>query len=247
MQNVLILRRGHPLLDGQRRADGTLLLFSEVLAAPQRDWPAGAVPCGFPFPDALQDQERDPALERFLEQGPPPIAFTLGSAAPYAGGGDLFSTAVAAVRSIGLRAVLLAGPRAEALGVLPPEFLVLRSAPYRRVFAACAAVVHAGGIGACAEGLRAGRPQVAILFNHDAFDNGARLERLGVAVPLSRAHVTLEGLARALTHALGAETVRRAEALAGRVRAEDGVARACDRIEAILPGGRPRQRPATIL
>ena len=59
-----------------------LALFSGLLAAPQPDWPASTVLCGFPRYDGAPPDERTRAvLEAFLAAGEPPIVFGLGSSA----------------------------------------------------------------------------------------------------------------------------------------------------------------------
>ena len=52
--------------------------------------------------------------------------------------------------------------------------------PFSRVFPHCAAVVHHGGIGTCAQGLAAGVPQLIMAMAHDQPDNAWRLRELNV-------------------------------------------------------------------
>ena len=79
------LPRGEqPLLAGQHSPEMVLALFSSVLAKPQRDWPANTRVTGFPFYDRrdfLGDTGTSKDLWQFLDAGPPPIVFTLGSSA----------------------------------------------------------------------------------------------------------------------------------------------------------------------
>ena len=53
--------------------------------------------------------------------------------------------------------------------------------PSHRSFPNCAAVVHHGGIGTCAQALAAGVPQLTMPLAFDQPDNATRLRRLGVA------------------------------------------------------------------
>ena len=53
--------------------------------------------------------------------------------------------------------------------------------PFSSVFPLCAAVVHHGGIGTCAQALAAGVPQLTMPLAFDQPDNATRLSRLGVA------------------------------------------------------------------
>ena len=52
--------------------------------------------------------------------------------------------------------------------------------PFSRVLPRCAAMVHHGGVGSCAQGLAAGVPQLTMPLGFDQPDNATRLWRLGV-------------------------------------------------------------------
>ena len=95
------------------------------------------------------------------------------------------------------------------------------------------ALVHHGGMGTTAAGLRAGVPAVAIPFTADQPFWGRRIHQLGVGPrPIPRRKLTVEGLAEAIRAMTGDQGMRqRAAQLGERVRAEDGVERAVEVIE----------------
>ena len=98
-----------PIFEGQHSPQRVLALFSPLMGAPQPDWPAQTLATGFPFYDqAEHGQGIDPDLERFLDAGPPPVVFTLGSSAVQRAG-NFYHESLAAVRRLGCRAVLLVG------------------------------------------------------------------------------------------------------------------------------------------
>ena len=70
----------NPLVDGQSPLLH-LALFSRLLAGMQPDWPPQTRITGFPFHDRDSDAGLPAELARFLDAGPPPIVFTLGSSA----------------------------------------------------------------------------------------------------------------------------------------------------------------------
>ena len=106
-------------------------------------------------------------------------------------------------------------------------------------FAASAAIVHQAGSGTLAEALRAGRPMLAVPFGHDQPDNAARAKRLGVARVVPAARYTAAAAEHALRRLLmSAGAAERAAAVGRTVWAEDGMARACSLIEAVLQGDR---------
>ncbi len=112
----------------------------------------------------------------------------------------------------------------QALSV-PDNVFVLDSAPHSWLFPRMAAVVHHGGAGTTAEGLRAGVPSVIVPFIFDQPFWGKRVQALGVGpAPIPRNRLTAEKLARAI-HIAGTqpEMRERAAALGRAIRAEEGV------------------------
>jgi rhamnosyltransferase subunit B len=220
-----------PLFEGQHSPQRVLAMFSPVLAAPQPDWPPNTLATGFPFYDqAEHGQEIDPELERFLDAGPPPVVFTLGSSAVQQPG-RFYHESLVAVRSLVCRAVLLTGGNSLS-EPLPPGTVAFPYAPYSRIFPRAAAIVHQGGIGTCAQALVSGRPMLVVPFAFDQPDNAARLQRMGVArtIPRAnykgrRAHLELEHLLNDTSYA------ERAAAVARKLAEENGVRAASDAIE----------------
>jgi len=81
LRRELGLRSGKdPLFEGRNSPYQVLALFSRVLGEPQADWPANTLITGFPFYDE-NDSGLAPELAKFLDEGEPPIVFTLGSSA----------------------------------------------------------------------------------------------------------------------------------------------------------------------
>jgi UDP:flavonoid glycosyltransferase YjiC (YdhE family) len=220
---------GHPLYEGQFSPYGTLALFSPVLGPPQPDWPPHAVATGFVF---HQDgQELDPGLRAFLDAGEPPIVFTLGSSAVGAPG-RFWDESLEAARRLKQRAVLLVGRGDPPVGAgSSSDVCVVDYAPHAPLFARGSVIVHHGGVGTTAQGLRAGRPMLVVPHAHDQPDNAFRASRLGVARVLDAGHYRAPDVAAHLRHLLGAERYRaRAREVGAIVAAERGIDRACEMI-----------------
>ncbi|MDX2153943.1 MAG: glycosyltransferase [Bryobacteraceae bacterium] len=177
----------NPLFEGQHSPRLALALFSPVLGKPQPDWPSSVVQTGFPLYDKHHEHQRmPPAVERFLDAGPAPIVFTLGSSAVGAAG-PFYRESVEAARRLGARALLLTGTHPQELPLPLPETVATAAyAPHSEVFPRAAAVVHQGGIGTTAQALLSGRPMLVTPFSHDQFDNALRCRRLGVAHSLNQ-------------------------------------------------------------
>jgi rhamnosyltransferase subunit B len=223
----------NPVFEGQHSPTLVLALFSSCLASPQADWPAGVQVTGAIPYNGPRDTPLDSGLEAFLATGPPPVVFTLGTSA-VAAAGPFYDESVKAVRALGRRAVLLVGhyPENQPSVPLPDDVLVTAFAPHAQLFPRAAAIVHQGGAGTLHQALASGRPMLVVPHAHDQPDNADRARRLGVARIVSprryRAGRVAAILGDLLTSPSHAEAAARVGAV---VRAEDGVAAACDAIE----------------
>ncbi len=227
-------RGGNPLFDGQHSPTLVLALYSRLLGDPQPDWPANVVITGPMFHDAVHGTTLAPALARFLDDGPPPVLFTLGSSAILSPGA-FWTESLAAVRRLGVRAVCLVGPgNVEAMRAsLPSHACAVEMAPHSLLMPRAAAVVQQCGIGTLSQGLRSGAPLLAVPFAHDQPDNAFRAMRLGVARILPPAQYRAVRVAEALAALTGDPSYREAAGrVAAVVRAEGGVRAACDALEA---------------
>lgn len=216
---------GDEIIDGPIRASKVFGLYSPTLAPPPADAPAGFEAVGFSFYDGGHTGAGvSRELMRFLESGPPPVVFTLGSIAVYSARSFYEASAAAAVR-IGVRAVLLVGEEQEASAraLAGPSMFVAGYAPHSALFPRARAVVHHGGVGTVAQALRAGVPQLVCPGFGDQFDNAARLERLGVALSLRQSRYDPASAAVALTRLTGgAGFAAQARGLQPALLAEDG-------------------------
>lgn len=226
-----------PLFEGQHSPELVLALFSQVFAKPQLDWPRQTRVTGFVFYDHQGGEaELPPELARFLDAGPPPIVFTLGSVAVQDAGSFYLESAITA-KKLGYRAVLLTGEHRSNVprSLLSENIKAFNYAPYSKLFPRAAAIVHQGGIGTTAQALRAGRPMLVMPYSHDQPDNAARTKRLGVARTVDRDSYTAERAAAQLDHLLNNPSYsQRAASVGKQIQAENGVQAACDAIEAIL-------------
>jgi sterol 3beta-glucosyltransferase len=90
-----------------------------------------------------------------------------------------------------------------------------------------AAVVHHGGAGTTAEGLRSGVPSIIIPHANDQFGWGRRVYELGVgAKPIPRKKLTSENLSSAIQLALADDVKDKANVLGAKIRSENGAAKA---------------------
>ncbi|MEN3330246.1 MAG: rhamnosyltransferase subunit [Acidobacteriota bacterium] len=146
--------------------------------------------------------------------------------------GDFYRQSIKAAMLLNRRAVLLiGGDRNRPTEPLPEGIIAVNYAPFGELLPRAAAMVHQGGVGTTAQGLRAGIPMLVVPFAHDQHDNGARVERLGVARTIARNSYKPRRVASELKELLDnpsyAQTARE---VGSRVRAESGGALAVDLI-----------------
>lgn len=223
---------GHPIFEGQHSPHGVLALFSRVLAEPQRDWPLRTVVTGFPFYDKKDGLPCPPELNAFLDQGPPPIVFTLGSSAVFSAG-DFYRESREAAAQLKRRAVFLIGDdRNQFDESLPDTMIAVDYAPYGELLPRAAAVVHQGGVGTTGQSLRAGVPQLIMPFNHDQPDNAERVTRLGAGRWITRERYRAARVVDELSMLLSSPSyAARAREVGQIVRSESGAETAARLIE----------------
>ena len=239
LRRELGLPRGEqPILNGQHSPTKVLALFSKLLAKPQPDWPPNAVVTGFPFYDRRDffgEKEMPSGLMEFINSGPAPIVFTLGSSA-YWVARDFYRDSTETARALGRRALLLIGhPRNTPPSPLPEGVAAFEYAPYSEVLPCACAIVHQGGVGTTGQGMRSGKPVLIVPHAHDQFDNAARVERLSCGRALPRPRYNIESATRELRLLL--EDPKYSEAavkVSEVVREEDGARVAANEIEKVL-------------
>ncbi|WP_307544207.1 glycosyltransferase [Streptomyces sp. V3I8] len=195
--------------------------FSRLVVPRPGDWRPGLDVTGYWWPYDRDAQLPD-RLREFLDAGPPPVYFGLGSATvpdPERLGGEV----VRALRAAGVRGVVQRGW--AGLSVTGDDMFTVDEVPHSALFPRMAAVVHHAGAGTTAAALRAGVPAVPVPVQFDEAFWAARLVSLGVApsaVPLRglRAGALGAAVRRAVTEPAHA---RRAKALSALLRDEDGV------------------------
>jgi sterol 3beta-glucosyltransferase len=217
------------------RSNPLLGAYSSKVIPHPIDWPDRAHITGYWFPDNQREWQPSGKLQAFLDTGEPPVYVGFGSM-----GGrnpeDLASLVLRALAETGQRGVLLTGWGGMNVMKVPDHVFVLNSAPHSWLFPRMAAVVHHGGAGTTAEGLRAGVPSVVVPFVMDQYFWGKRINALGIGPePLPAKKLTVGRLSAAIHEATTDPWMTvRAAALGETIRAEDGVGDAVKIIQQYL-------------
>jgi UDP:flavonoid glycosyltransferase YjiC (YdhE family) len=241
--NLPPLSHAQPLVRLWQQGLPHLYGLSPAVLPPQPEWGQNIHLTGFWFLDHPAGWGPPADLADFLASGPPPVYVGFGSMTdPEAEATtELVLNALARTRQ---RGILLTGWGGLSNADLPNDVFKIDSAPHDWLFPRVAAVVHHGGLGTTAAGMRAGVPTLVIPFFTDQPFWGQRVAALGVGPrPIRRRRLTAERLARAIQAAVTDEGMRaRAAALGRRLRAEDGVARAVE----VFHHHPPRPIPAAL-
>lgn len=212
-----------------------LLLTSARYTPRLPDWPSHVKLTGFTPWDRSTSWQQDPRLEEFLSTGDAPILFTLGASLSIDPQG-FFDVAAQALDIAGRRGLFLVGRDANVGGALAGRPGVWAFVPLSRVLPKVPAVVHHGGFGTTTACLLHGTPSVIVPRAFDQFHHARRVRALGVGTGLSWSRLQPARLAAKLRDLLDRPSYReRAEVVAKQLAHEDGPARACDEIEALLP------------
>ena len=222
-----------------KTASGTpipvLHAFSPSLIPPPSDWPAHAHTTGFWFLERQEDWQPPEALQTFLESGPPPVYVGFGS---ISGKNPEKTTRIIvdALQEAGVRGIVATGWGGLKVDHLPDTILRIDQAPHDWLFPRMAAVVHHGGAGTTAAGLRAGRPTIICPFFGDQPFWGKTVHALGVgSKPIPQKKLTVPKLAAAIREVTTSTSIQqKAEQLGTQIRAENGVQEAVDIILSYL-------------
>lgn len=218
-------------------------LFSEHVIARPSDWPAHVDVAGFSF-DTTEGYEPPEALARFLaaKDDRPLVYAGFGSMTGHSPV-ELARIAVGAARRANVRLVYATG-WGGGVQLDGDDVFVIDELPHDWLFPRVDAVVHHGGAGTFAEGLRAGKPTVILAFFADQPFWGRVNARLGAGPPhLTRKGLTEARLAGAIRRATSEGRYREsASAIAAKLAREDGAARAAELVERHLEAAREGRR-----
>lgn len=235
---------GNPMFEGQHSPTLVLALFSELFGQRQPDWPPQSEITGFCFYDGNHNVEIPIEFQHFLDNGAPPIVFTLGSSAVWVAR-DFFDESIRAAKLLGRRAVLLIGDERNLPRALPEGIIALDYVPYQALFPRACAVVHHGGVGTTSHALFSGVPTLIVPFAFDQSDNAEHARKVGTSRTLYRDKYLAPRVADELHELLKQPSyARRALEVSQRLKQENGPARAADLIDEVLSGKRNRKEEA---
>jgi sterol 3beta-glucosyltransferase len=169
-------------------------------------------------------------LINFIENGEPPIYIGFGSMKDVGSFNSTLHTIKEALDITQKRAVVgLGWSKLSYNENIPDNVFLIESIPHTWLFPKMKIVIHHGGAGTTATGLRAGKPTVIIPHNADQPAWGQKVFELGVgSKPIKKTKLTADNLASAILFAQQPNIIANADKLGQELRKENGVANAVD-------------------
>lgn len=198
--------------------------FSPTVIPRPVDWrsPQIQIP-GYFFLDSHYNYQPPMELIEFLESGPAPVCVSFGSMI-HRDADEICHKVLSALERTKNRVILLSG-WSELKDIEPSEeVLILDGVPHAWLLPRCKLVIHHGGAGTTAAGLRAGIPNLVIPFAADQPFWGDRVFHLGAAPrPLPIKELSTQRLVGAITESQKESVVLAAQNVGAAIQAEDGV------------------------
>lgn len=212
----------------------TLYAYSSIISPKPKEYKEYHHLTGFWINELEGDYIPEQGLQDFLNQDDKPIYIGFGSIV----GKDfkkLYDIVMESLRITGKRAILSSGwGNLEGVDV-PDTVYQIKSVPHEWLFTKVATVVHHGGAGTTAAGVRAGVPSVIVPFGGDQPFWGRQLHKMNIGTkPILRKHLTVKRLSDAIIEVTtNQEMIAEAKLVGQKLRKENGVQNAVSVIERV--------------
>ncbi|KAI9813634.1 MAG: hypothetical protein M1827_003705 [Pycnora praestabilis] len=213
-------------------------LWSPGLVPKPADWGPEIDIAGFVYLDLASSFKPPQSLTDFLDDGPPPVYIGFGSIV--VDDPDKFTkTIFKAVEKAGCRALVSKGwGGLGEEGNTPDNVYMLENTPHDWLFPRVSAVIHHGGAGTSAAGLKFGKPTMIVPFFGDQPFWGSMVAKAGAGYhePVPYKDLTVDKLAEGIHECLSPEAKENAEQLARDIAEEgDGAQNAVKSFHRSLP------------
>ncbi|CAG7935206.1 unnamed protein product [Penicillium olsonii] len=203
------------------------------------EWPAHIDVCGFFF-RSLPDYTPAPDLHAFLQNGSPPVYIGFGSIV-IEDSASMTALILQAVKTLGIRAIISRGWSHLGEESSNDQVFYLDDCPHEWLFQHVSAVVHHGGAGTTACGLRFGKATTVVPFFGDQLFWGNLIASRGLGPkPIPHKSLNPQNLADAIRFCLTPSAQAAARDVANQMRDEAGVSTAVASFHRNLPLDRMR-------
>ena len=219
----------------QQIKSGGLVLngYSELLFAHSTQWANNIYTTGSWIIETEPNFVPPIELDNFINNGEAPIYIGFGSMKDLNSFNKTLAIIIEALAITKQRAVVgLGWTTNNYKEKLPDNIFLVESVPHTWLFPKMKMVIHHGGTGTTATGLRAGKPTIIIPHNADQPAWGQRVYELGVgAKPIKKTNLSVTKLANAITYSLKPNVIENAKKLGLQLLNENAVQKAVHIIE----------------
>lgn len=199
-----------------------LCAWSPSVLPPSSDWPPNVHVTGYYFFADHGSYQPHKELDSFLRLGKPPVCVSFGSMVNR-DRERIDHIVQEAIKKTSNRGIVLSG-WSKIKSSSSADMLYLESVSHDWLLPRCRMVIHHGGAGTTAAGLRAGIPNIIIPFMADQRFWGRRVHAVGAGPsPIPVKDLSIDSLTGAIAAAESDRMRESAEATSQRIRNEDGV------------------------
>lgn len=219
-------------------------MWSPHVVSKPDDWGPLVDVVGYCFLNLGSKYQPSGEFVEWIQKGSQPIYIGFGSM-PLDDSNQTTTTILEALKITGQRGIIDRGwGDLGNYSNIPDNVFILEDCPHDWLFPQCSAVVHHGGAGTTATGLKAGCPTTIVPFFGDQFFWGEIIYQKGLGpAPIPISQLTVESLTEAIRFMLQPEVKSRAIEVAACIEKEDGVGNAVDAFHRHLPAEIPLPAP----
>ena len=209
------IESGMPVING----------YSNLFFNQPNEWQSNIHTTGNWFIDKEPNFIPPTELSKFIENGEQPIYIGFGSMKDIKSFQTTLNIIKEALDITKQRAVIgLGWSKLSYNENIPGNIFLIESIPHTWLFPKMKTVIHHGGAGTTATGLRAGKPTIIIPHNADQPAWGQKVFELGVgSKPIKKTQLTADKLASAINFTQQANIITNANKLGQELRKENGV------------------------
>ncbi|KAK7380504.1 hypothetical protein VNO78_33017 [Psophocarpus tetragonolobus] len=223
-------------------------MWSPHVVPKPSDWGPLVDVVGYCFLNLGSKYQPQEDLIQWIQKGSKPLYFGFGSM-PLDDPKRTTDVIMEAIKDTGQRGIIDRGwGNLGNLAEVPDNVFVLEECPHDWLFPQCSALVHHGGAGTTATGLKAGCPTTIVPFFGDQFFWGDRIYQKGLGpAPIPISQLSLDNLSNSIKFMLQPEVKSRAMEIAKLFETEDGVTAAVDAFHRHLPSELPLPTPSPMV
>ena len=210
--------------------------YSKLLFSHSKQWPNNIHTTGSWIIETALNFLPPKELDDFIKNGDMPIYIGFGSMKDLNTFHKTIAVIIETLQITKQRAVVgLGWTTNNYKEKLPTNIFLIESVPHTWLFPKMKMVIHHGGAGTTATGLRAGKPTIIIPHNADQPAWGKRVFELGVgSKPIKKSKLGADNLSKAILLCMTPVIIKNAEQLGQKLKSENGVQNAVEIINELI-------------